>query len=104
MTSFKSRYNNHTKSFRHEKYSNETKLSKFIWELKEEEKHYDLQWSILQKSKPYKCGSRKCDLCLSEKYQIMTYSNLLSNSTLLNSRTEIMNKCRHSNKFKIKNY
>ena len=100
--SFKSRYNNHTKSFRDQKYSNETKLSKFIWELKEEEKNYDLKWSILQQSNPYKCGSRKCDLCLSEKYLIMTYS--ISNSTLLNSRTEMMSKCRHSNKFKIKNY
>ena len=102
--SFKSRYYNHTKSFRDEKYSNETKLSTFIWELKEEEKNYDLKWSILQQSSPYKCGSRKCDLCLSEKYLIMTYSDILSNSTLLNSRTEMMSKCRHSNKFKIKNY
>ena len=35
MTSneFKVRYRNHTKSFREEKHSNETELSKYIWDL-----------------------------------------------------------------------
>ena len=32
---FKTRYNNHTKSFRLKKYAGETELSKFIWGLKE---------------------------------------------------------------------
>ena len=101
--SFKSRYYNHTKSFRNEKYQNETKLSRCVWDLKEENKNYELKWSILYQSKPYKCGSRKCDLCLSEKYQIMIHTNRI-NCQLLNSRSEIMNKCRHSNKYKINQY
>lgn len=100
---FKNRYYNHTKSFRNEKYQNETKLSRCIWDLKENDKNYVLKWKILYKSRPYKCGSRKCDLCLSEKYLIMKYSNM-PNSKLLNSRKEIMNKCRHANKYKIDNY
>ena len=33
---FKKRYNNHTKSFRHKRYSKETTLSKSIWEIKKE--------------------------------------------------------------------
>ena len=101
--SFKSRYYNHTKSFRNEKYQNETKLSSCIWDLKENDKNYVLKWKILYKCRPYKCGSRKCDLCLSEKYLIMKHLNI-PNSKLLNSRNEIMNKCRHSNKYKIDNY
>ena len=32
---FKSRYNNHTKSFRHREYMNETKLLKNVWDLKD---------------------------------------------------------------------
>ena len=32
---FKKKYNNHTKSFRHKRYSNETISSKYIWEVKE---------------------------------------------------------------------
>ena len=31
---FKKRYNNHTKSFRHKRYSKETILSKYIWKIK----------------------------------------------------------------------
>ena len=31
---FKEWYNNHTKSFRHESYSRDTELSKYLWELK----------------------------------------------------------------------
>ena len=30
-TTFKERYNNHSKSFNHEKYKNETELSKYVW-------------------------------------------------------------------------
>ena len=101
--SFKSRYYNHTKSFRNEKYQNETKLSRCIWDLKENDKNYVLKWNILYKSRPYKCGSRKCDLCLSEKYLIVKHSKI-PNSKLLNSKKEITNKCRHSNKYKIDNY
>ena len=38
---FKSRYYNHTKSFRSRKYENETELStKFLWKLKDESKDY----------------------------------------------------------------
>ena len=32
--SFKERYRNHTKSFADKKYSNETELSKYVWERK----------------------------------------------------------------------
>ena len=31
---FKDRYRNHVKSTKHEKYKNETQLSKYIWNLK----------------------------------------------------------------------
>ena len=101
---FKTRYYNHTKSFNNVTYKNETKLSKCIWELKEENKNYNIEWNILHKSKPYKCGSRLCDICLSEKYQIMKHTKFKTNCILLNLRSEIMNKCRHANKFKIYNY
>ena len=33
-TIFKERHNNHNKSFNHEKYENETELSKYVWKLK----------------------------------------------------------------------
>ena len=34
-TTFKERYNNHKKSFRHERYRYDSELSKYLWELYE---------------------------------------------------------------------
>ena len=46
---FKKRYNNHTKSFRHKRYSYETTLSKYIWEIKEKYNEMPtLKWSIVK--------------------------------------------------------
>ena len=47
----------------------------------------------------YKCGARRCDLCLTEKYVIAHADQ----EHLLNKRTESISKCRHRNKCLIKN-
>ena len=71
--SFKSRYNNHTKSFRLRRYEHDTELSKHIWSLKDRNIEINLKWRIKTKATPYKCGSRKCDLCLAEKVAIARF-------------------------------
>ena len=43
---------------------------------------------------PYKCPTRRCDLCLTEKYVIACTDQ----EQLLKKRTEIISKCRDSNK------
>ena len=96
---FKSRYYNHTKSFRSRKYENETELSKFLWKLKDESKDYALSWDIAVRATPYKCGTRRCDLCLAEKVCIIRAEP----KGLLNKRTELISKCRHRNKFALVN-
>lgn len=96
---FKQRYNNHTKSFRLRKYEHETELSKLIWSLKDRNTDYQLKWDIAAKSSPYKCGSRRCDLCLSEKTCILRANTF----GLLNKRTELLSKCRHRNKYTLSN-
>ena len=58
-----------------------------------------LEWKILDKAMSYEPGSRKCMLCLTEKYHIV-----FSKPNLLNSRSELMTKCRHENKFYLSNY
>ena len=35
-----------------------------LMETEEENVDYNLQWSIKVYASPYKCGTRKCDLCL----------------------------------------
>ena len=80
-------------SFRHKKRVNDTELSKYLWTLKEENVDYNLQWSIKAYASPYKCGTRKCDLRLTEK-MIITRSDP---KKLLNKRTELVSKCEIQN-------
>ena len=93
---FKSRFYNHTKSFRDR--GNETELSKYIWQLKDESKSYNRRWNMFMYATPYKYGTRRCDLCLTEKYVIARADQ----EHLLNKRTEIISKYRHRNKYLIK--
>ena len=92
---FNSRYNNHTKSFRHRECMNETELSKHVWNVKDHGLDNNLTWEIQKKASPYQCGSKRCDLSLSEKVSIICADP----DTLLNKRTELISKCRHRNKF-----
>ena len=92
---FKPRYNNHTQSFRNISYINDTELSKYLWTLKTNGTDYHLKWSIKSYASRYKCGTRRCDLCLTEKMIIA----LADPKVLLNKRTELISKCRHRSKF-----
>ena len=41
-TTFKERYRNHIRDFKHEKYKNSTELAKYIWQLK----HDNISFSV----------------------------------------------------------
>ena len=78
-----------------------TELSKYIWKLKDEgveEPEKMIKWEIVRRTVPYRCGTRKCDLCLSEKLVIATADP----NTMLNTRSELVSKCRHRNKYNFK--
>ena len=94
---WKKRYGNHRTSFSNPLRKSETCLSKYIWKLKEENIPFEIKWSLHKQSFPYQCGTRKCDICLCEKYEILRGDPKL----LLNKRSEIMNKCRHKLKYKL---
>jgi hypothetical protein len=70
-TTFKECYANHTSSFRHKKDSKKTELSKHIWKLKENNQDYTIKWSILKHAISYTEGSKRCNLCLEEKFCIL---------------------------------
>lgn len=99
-TEFKLRYANHKQSFRNRKLRNATELSKHIWTLKEKGIEYQLKWKIVSKAKAYTNVSKKCNLCLEEKYYIITHPEMSS----LNQRTGIINSCRHRQKFTLSNH
>ncbi len=93
---FKTRFNAHSRSFRAESCRKETELSKYIWDLKDQNKAYEIKWKIEQRASPYKCGTRRCDVCLSEKMVIA----MADPTTMLNKRAEIVSTCRHRAKFR----
>ena len=62
---FKKRFYNHRKSFNNESSTNDTTLSKYIWELKETSNSSPtLVWPIAKKVPPYSNICKKCLLCL----------------------------------------
>ena len=99
---FKTRWNSHKLSFNNKKYKNSTALSTHVWELKETHDVVPiLKWSIVKHARSYSINARSCALCLQEKYEILNYPIKCS---LLNKRSELIAKCRHTNKFLLANY
>ena len=68
-----------------------TSLSKHIWNLKDNNREFQTNWDVIDKAPPYNPISRKCRLCLKEKFYIM---HTPQNSTI-NQRNEIWTPCRH---------
>ena len=97
-TEFKTRWCNHQMSFKHEKRRNNTELSKYLWELKEKKKEFTVSRKILAKARAYSNLTKRCNLCLHEKYFII--SNL--QMATLNKRNELVSSCRHRRKYILK--
>ena len=96
-TSFKLRYNDHMCSLRNSKYKCKTELANYIWHLKDNDTNFEIKWRILDRARPYQNGNTSCNLCLTEKMFILKSDK----SKTLNKRDLIL-KCRHKFKFKIK--
>ena len=100
-TTFKERLGNHIQSFKVRSKANSTELSKYIWCLKDKGiLDFNIDWSILQRAASYNPTTKRCNLCLFEKYFIMISPR---NSTL-NRRSELISNCRHRAKYKLTNF
>ena len=95
---FKSRYLSHTSYFRNKTKRNATELSKHIWKLKDSNTSYTINWKIIKKSQPYSNKTKRCNLCMSEKFIIICHPELSS----LNKRNELISTCRHRKKFLLR--
>ena len=96
-TEFTTKYNNHTMSFRNRIHESDSKLSKFIWSLKDQNKEFDIKWSIFKKSS----RSKSCNLCLLKKLVI---SNFKEKDRLLNKWLDLVSKYRHESQYILMNY
>ena len=92
---FKTRFRNHKMSFNNKKSENSSELSEHIRELEEKGKEFKILWKILRHAQEYSNKTKRCNLCLREKFYIITRSE----KATLNKRTELVSKCRHSRKF-----
>ena len=100
---FKGRWSDHMTSCNDKKYRTKTKLSQEFWTIKDSghqvDRYQDVKFEILKKSVPYKAGSKKCNLCLSEKLLVMK-----NERSVINKRDEFVSKCRHTLKFMLSNF
>ena len=72
-----------------------TRMRKYVWNLKEREREFTIQWSILKRANSYSSGGKSCNLCLQEKLSILNADK----SNLLNKRREVFSKCVHKKRF-----
>ena len=94
---FKTRYRNHTASFRHTKHRNSTELSKHT--LKENNINHFISLRILSSRSPYNSANKRCNLCLKEKLLIICRPEISSP----NKRNELVSSCCHRNKALLRN-
>ena len=88
---FKTRFYKHRSSFNHEDQEHETTLSAHIWDLKRRNKNFEIEWSVKDRATPFNPVSKKCKLCLKEKYFIIFQPE----GATLNQRSELFSTCRH---------
>ena len=95
---FKTRFDNQKLTLLGTKTTHMTTQSKHslcIWELRDNDMAYDIKWQIIKRANAYKANPLSCNLCLSKKLCILTARS----ASLLNKRSELVNKCHHDNKF-----
>ena len=95
----KERYRTHRQSFKDEKHENKTKLSKYIWKIKRENKKFEIKWKIIARASEARSGQKICRLCLKEILAILN-----SDKNCLNQNNEFLGTCRHTSKFLLKNW
>ena len=88
---FKNRYTKYKHSFRHEKHSNATTLSQYIWKLKNNNVNFKIQWETLSKTKNKYNLKNGCKLCNVEKIEILN----VKKSESSNKRNELQTGYQH---------
>ena len=95
---WKQRLYNHRHSFFNPRLRNQTALSKYFWNVKDQGRTPQVKWKIVKQSSTAKSFNRRCNLCIDEKISII---NFWDRRLLLNERNELVFKCRHKGKFKL---
>ena len=90
-TPFKDRWRNHKSNFKTRNPKNSTCLSKYIWNLQDQNIEHTVSWKIVSKAKPFNHVTGVCHLCIREKYFIIFKPEMAT----INDRNEIAGPCLH---------
>ena len=86
---------------RYQQHQAATALSRYVWEMKEKiGVQPKIKWKIVTRAFSFSSGGRQCDLCLSEKREILHAKK----STSLNIRDELLYMCKHKFPFRLANF
>ena len=96
---FKTRFRNHTASFRNKNKRHATELSKHIWSLKDSKTEFAITWKVLARARPYSNVAKRCNLCITENFFIICKPG----AGTLNKRNELASACQHATKYLIRN-
>ena len=94
---FKARWQGHKQSFKNPELKDATALSSFIWKEKMGEEPI-IKWEIIDGAPSYRAGQKACQLCLTEKLQILKHSRM---KNCLNLRNELAQMCRHKASYRL---
>ena len=88
---FKDRFRAHEQDMENPDRRTKTTLAGHVWRLKDKGENPTIRWEIVCRAAPYSPITRTCNLCISEKWNIIFKPELAS----LNRRQELFNHCRH---------
>ena len=88
---FKDRWYGHSADMRKPANRIKTKLGAHVWDLNDDQTDFEVKWDFIDRATTFNPITRKCRLCLKEKFHIMYNTD----ASTLNKSQEIFNTCRH---------
>ena len=58
-------------SFNYRDFTTSTTLSSYIWGLKDQDRDFNLSWNVIDSGKAFNPVTRRCNLCVKEKFHII---------------------------------
>ena len=97
-TDFKARLANHTYSFKTPTKRNSTSLAQYVWD-SQLNPTPSIEWKILRQCRPYSQGQKACDVCITEKLEIIAH---IKDPNNINKKTENKGtRCIHKKIFQL---
>ena len=90
-TDFKTRLANHTYSFKTPAKRNSTSLAQYVWD-SQLNPTPSIEWKILKQCRPYSQGQVACDVCVTEKLEIIAH---IKDPNNINKKTDLGTRCIH---------